>query len=162
MIRTNNTSLNNLHNTTCFKFDSSIFEKYVNNPEIICFNDCAIELAINILSVNTDFFYSSTLDEFKMFLYNNKKNRYTKNELLALQMLVRYKSDNSFMPNSNMKAIMGKLNNNIQQNEQPNNYDLLGCSNNINKSNTNNSTNINKIISDKNKFDDSFTSSVFA
>ena len=56
---------------------------------------------------------------------------------------------------------MGKLNN-VRSHDKSDNYDPLSNTNNTNSSNNTNSININQIISDKNKYEDSFTSTVFA
>lgn len=152
MIQSNNKNMNNI---STFKFDTSIVEKYIDNPEIVCFNDCALDLAISVLNINSDYFYSSTQNEFKAYLYSHKKNKYSKNELLALQMLVKYKSDTSFSSNSNISFITRKLGHNVNINKNENNEE-------IKSTNTPSKFNINTLISgNNNKFENSASSSLF-
>ena len=160
-----NANIQTFKNNANFKIDTSTVDQLIENPSSICFNDCAIFLSINILNINESFFNNSTFIEFKNYLYSVKKTKYSKNELFALKILLKYKSETSSIANSTGNMFLNKFNNfndNFNNNLIKNNE-----TKELNIDNNSNSTFINDILSNnhnqnnKNNQDNSIISSFF-
>jgi hypothetical protein len=155
-----NANIKTFKNTANFKIDTSIIEQQIENPSSICFNDCAISLSLNVLNINEVFFNNSTFIEFKNYLYSIKKIKYSKNELLSLQILLKYKSETSFS-NSNGNLFFNNFNNNFNNNLNKNNENVeMNIDNNNSDSTFINNISMNN-INNKNNQDNSITSSFF-
>jgi len=149
-----NLKSNTKNNETQYKIDKTNIDKYINSPDNININDCAIYLSLNVLNIGYDYFFGLTFIEFQDYIGNCKKIKYSNNEILAMQILIKYKSQNSFLHQECSHLLMNQIKNGFTDDVNgTNEYGTNGneMNNNINNKKINDKIN-NKIINDTSTF----------